>query len=103
MNIRKQGPPLHPEDTAYVDSGYQGLQQDHANTEYPYKRSKNKELDPDEKEYNRARSRVRVRVEHKIRQLKVFRILKEQYRNRRKGFGIAINIVAGIVNMKSGF
>lgn len=103
MNIRKQGPPLHPDDTAYVDSGYQGMQQDHANTEYPYKRSKNKPLTPDEKEYNRALSRVRVKVEHKIRQLKVFRILKEQYRNRRKGFGIAINIVAGIVNMRSGF
>lgn len=103
MNIRKQGPPLHPDDTAYVDSGYQGLQQDHANTEYPYKRSKNKPLATDEKEYNRALSRVRVKVEHKIRQLKVFRILKEQYRNRRKGFGIAVNIVAGIVNMKSGF
>jgi len=26
---KNQGPPLHPEDTAYVDSGYQGLQQDH--------------------------------------------------------------------------
>jgi hypothetical protein len=103
MNIRKQGPPLHPDDTAYVDSGYQGLQQDHANTEYPYKRSKNKPLSSDEKEYNRALSRVRVKVEHKIRQLKIFRILKEQYRNRRKGFGIAVNIVAGIVNMKSGF
>lgn len=25
MNVRKQGPPLHPNSTAYVDSGYQGL------------------------------------------------------------------------------
>jgi hypothetical protein len=87
MNIRKQGPPLHPDDTTYVDSGYQGMQQDHANTKYPYKSPKNKKLKPYEKEYNRALSRVRVKVEHKIRQLKVFKILKEQYRNRRKGFG----------------
>ncbi len=103
MNIRKQGPPLHPNTTAYVDSGYQGLQQDHDNTEYPYKKSKNRPLTPEEKQYNHGLSRFRVRVEHKIRELKIFRILKEQYRNHRKGQGIAVNIVAGIVNLKAGF
>lgn len=103
MMIRKQGPPLHPNTTAYVDSGYQGLHQDHRKTEYPYKKSKHNPLTPEEKVYNRGLSRFRVRVEHKIRELKTFRILKEQYRNHRKGFGIAVNIVAGIVNLKSGF
>lgn len=103
MSVRKQGPPLHPNTNAHVDSGYQGLQQDHGNTQYPYKKSKNKPLNDEEKEYNRALSRFRVRVEHKIRELKTFRILKETYRNHRRGFGIAVNIVAGIVNLKSGF
>ncbi len=103
MNIRKQGPPLHPETKAFVDSGYQGLHQEHGNTEYPYKKSKHKPLTPEEKEYNHGLSRFRVRVEHKIRELKTFRILKETYRNHRRGYGIAVNIVAGIVNLKSGF
>lgn len=103
MNVRKQGPPLHPNTTAYVDSGYQGLHQDHANTEYPYKKSKNKPLTPEEKQYNQALSRFRVKVEHKIRELKIFRILKDPYRNHRRGFGIAVNIIAGIVNLKAGF
>jgi hypothetical protein len=103
MNIRKQGPPLNPTATVYVDSVYQGLQEDHGSTKYPYKRSKNKPLTSDEKEYNRGLSSFRVRVEHKIRELKIFRILKDPYRNHRKGFGIALNIVAGIVNLKAGF
>ena len=103
MSVRKQGPPLHPHTTAYVDSGNQGLHQDHKNTEYPYKKSKNRPLTSEEKQYNHGLSKFRVRVEHKIRELKIFRILKESYRNHRKGFGIAVNIVAGIVNLKSGF
>ena len=103
MKVRQQGPPLHPNATAYVDSGYQGLHQDHDTVEYPYKKSKNKPLTFEEKLYNQCLSRFRVKVEHKIRELKTFRILKEQYRNHRKGFGIAVNIVAGIVNLKNGF
>lgn len=103
INVRKRGPPLHPKTTAYVDSGYQGLHRDHEGTEYPYKKSKNRPLTPEEKQYNQGLSRFRVKVEHKIRELKIFRILKEPYRNHRKGFGIAVNIVAGIVNLKAGF
>lgn len=103
MNVRKQGPPLHPYTRAYVDSGYQGLHLIHKNTEYPYKKSKNNPLTLEEKQYNQGLSRVRVKVEHKIRELKIFRILKEPYRNHRKEFGIAVNIIAGIVNLKAGF
>jgi hypothetical protein len=37
-------------------------------------------------------------VEHVIGQLKVFRILQERYRNRRKRFGLRLSLMAGIYN-----
>ena len=103
MTIRAQGPPLPPDVQAYVDSGYQGLHKDHGNTEYPYKKSKHHPLTKEEKQYNKALASFRVRVEHKIREIKIFRIMKDQYRNRRKEYGIAVQIIAGIVNLKAGF
>jgi len=46
---------------------------------------------------------IRVKVENVIRRLKVFRILGERYRNRRRGYAIKVNIIAGIVNPLMGF
>ena len=66
----------------------------------PYKRQKEKPLGKDEKEYNHALSRIRVKVENVIRRLKIFRILRERYRDKRRGYGIEFNIIAGIVNLK---
>lgn len=37
-------------------------------------------------------------IEHVIRRLKVFRILTERYRNRRKRFGLRFNLIAAIYN-----
>ena len=103
MEVRRRGPPLPGSSRAYVDSGYQGLQKQHQQTELPYKRQKGKPLTKDEKEYNHALSRIRVKVENIIRRLKIFRILCERYRNKRRGYGIKINIIAGIVNLKMGY
>ncbi len=69
----------------------------------PYKRQKGKPLGKDEKQYNRALSRIRVKVENAIRRLEIFRILCERYRNKRRGYGIKFNIIAGIVNLKMGY
>ena len=88
---------------AYGDSGYQGLDKIHKATEIPYKKPKNGQLSKEEREYNKALSRFRIRVENKIRELKIFRIIGEKYRNKRKGYGLKFDIVAGIVNFKHGF
>jgi hypothetical protein len=40
ISLRRRGPPLPPGAHAYMDSGYQGYQDDHRDTEIPYKRSK---------------------------------------------------------------
>ena len=94
----RRGLPLSARSRAYMDSGYQGLQKHHAQTELPYKRRKGQSLGEDEKDYNRALSRIRVQVENVIRRLEVFRVLGERYRNKRRRHDIKVNIIAGIVN-----
>lgn len=39
-------------------------------------------------------------MEHVIRKLKVFKIVAETYRNRRKRFGLRINLIAAIYNLE---
>ena len=101
--LRKRGPPLPKGSHAYADSGYQGLQDDHPDLEIPYKKSKKHPLTQDEKSYNRALSRFRVRVEHKIAQIKRFRILSDRYRYPRSTHAAKFSITAGIVNILAGF
>lgn len=96
-------PPLHPSSRAFVDSGYQGLDKRHLDTELPYKATKAKPLNEEEKAYNRALSRIRVRVENILGDIKTFRILAERYRNKRKRYNIKFRIIAAIVNLKNGF
>lgn len=103
FRLHKEEPPIHKDTKAFVDSDYQGLDKLHAQTELPYKATKTKPLDEEEKEYNRGLSRLRVVVEHVIRDMKVFRILSERYRNKRKRYGVKFKIIAGIVNLKNGF
>ncbi|NEQ85191.1 MAG: IS5/IS1182 family transposase, partial [Moorea sp. SIO2I5] len=40
----------------------------------------------------------RIMIEHVYRHLKIFRILSERYRNRRKRFGLRFNLIAAIYN-----
>ena len=101
--VYKDGPPVHRDTRAFVDSGYQGLDKLHQATEIPYKKSKNHKLDKEEKEYNAGLSRLRVKVENILCNIKVFRVLSDRYRNKRKGYSLKFNIVAGIVNLKNGF
>lgn len=81
-----------------ADSGYQGLQTRHPQTCLPVKKPKGKQLSPKEKQHNRALGSFRVAVEHVIRKLKIWRILKETYRNRQKRFGLRFNLIAALVN-----
>ena len=82
-----------------ADSGYQGVQKIHANSELPVKSSKNKPLTKDDKRTNRKQSSARVAVENIIRDVKIFRIIAEKYRNRRKRFGLRFNLIAAIYNL----
>lgn len=80
------------------DTGYQGLVNLHPNSQTPLKKSKHHPLTPEDKAHNRALAQERIVVEHVIRALKIFRILSERYRNRRKRFGLRFNLIAAIYN-----
>ncbi|HQV63967.1 MAG TPA: IS5/IS1182 family transposase, partial [Anaerolineales bacterium] len=49
---------------------------------------------------NRVLARKRIVIEHIFRKLKVFRILCERYRNRRKRFALRFNLIAAIYNLE---
>jgi hypothetical protein len=83
-----------------ADRGYQGIVALHANSRTPAKKSKNHPLTPEQKTANRELARKRILAEHVIRKLKIFRILSERYRNRRKRFKLRFNLIAAIYNME---
>lgn len=81
-----------------ADKGYQGINRYHTNSWIPQKKPRNSQLTPEQKQQNKQQSRLRVRVENVIRHLKIFRILSSRYRNRRKRFGLRVNLIAGLYN-----
>jgi transposase len=83
-----------------ADSGYQGIAKVHSNSETPTKKSKLHPLTVAQKAANQALSRQRIAVENILCRLKVFRILSERYRNRRKRFGLRFNLIAAIYNLE---
>lgn len=83
---------------AIADKGYQGIKSYHGNSETPHKKPRNGQLNAEQKQENKILNKDRVKVEHIIRCLKKFRILSSRYRNRRKRFGLRVNLIAGIYN-----
>jgi hypothetical protein len=83
-----------------ADLGYMGIKQLFEEAMIPYKTSKNKPLTKEEKKYNRELSRKRIIVENKIRECKIFRIVKDVYRGKHKNYGLMWNLIAGLVNFK---
>ena len=89
---------IHPDIRTETDCGYQGIKKYHRNSAIPHKHSRKNKLTREQKQHNHKISGSRVQVEHIIRKQKVFRILGERYRNRRKRFGLRVNLIAGIYN-----
>jgi len=88
-----------------ADSGYRGVQKVHANTLFPIKHKDDwKKLNPEQakeqKLINREISSKRMKIEHIIGRIKRFNVLSERYRNRRKRFGLRLNLICGIVNFE---
>lgn len=81
-----------------ADKGYQGFGKQHRLACLPTKKPRNQPLPEAEKQHNRALARLRVQVEHMIRRFKIFRIFSGRYRNRRKRFGLRLNLIAGLLN-----
>ena len=81
-----------------ADRGYQGFAKRHTGACTPTKKPRNKPLPKEEKQHNRALAQLRVRVEHTIRRFKIFRLFSGRYRNRRRRFGLRLNLIAGLLN-----
>ena len=57
-----------------------------------------KDLTPEQRAYNRSHCIVRIHEENAIRRVKVFRIMKERYRNKLKKYDRINDVVCGVVN-----
>ncbi len=69
-----------------------------ADSRLPDKKSKLHPLTKEQKVSNRKLSSERFVIEHIIRSVKIFRILAEGYRNRRRRFGLRFNLIAALYN-----
>jgi hypothetical protein len=90
---------LNPKTKCLVDTGYQGIQKLHTNSEHLKKKSKKTPLTKEDKKQNHQISSTRMAIENIIREVKIFRIIAEKYRNRRKRFGLRFNLIAAIYNL----
>ena len=84
-----------------MDSGYQGIADIHRNSETPKKKPKGGELTEEEKAENRRISRERILIENVNAKIKVFKIMANKYRNRRKRHALRANLICGIINYES--
>ena len=91
---------IHPEIKTLTDTGYQGIDKLHHNSELPKKKTKKQPLNKEDKKKNRQLSSVRALNENVIGMIKRFKIIADRYRNRRKRFGLRFNLLAGIYNFE---
>jgi DDE superfamily endonuclease len=92
--------PMLPEQLCLADRGYQGITKRHLSSCTPTKKPRKRKVDKAEGQHNRCLAQLRVVAEHVNRKLKIFRILAERYRNRRRCFGLRFNLISAIVNFE---
>jgi len=83
-----------------TDTGYQGIQKLHGNSELPKKKTKKNPLTKEDKKRNQELATERVANENVIGMIKRFKIVADKYRNRRKRFALRFNLIAAIYNME---
>jgi len=92
------GRAVRPDVTMKADSGYQGIAAYHKNSEIPFKKGKDRPLSEAEKKFNHRLARERIAIEHVNRQIKVFRIMSDRYRNRRRRHKLRMTLICAIRN-----
>ena len=96
--FKESGTAVQPHVFILADAGCQGISKIHKNSRTPFKRKNGCPLSEEEKKESRDLSKQRITVEHIFRKLKIFRIIRETYRNRRKRFGLRFNLIAACCN-----
>jgi len=88
----------------WKETGLQGYEPAGVTTLQAKKKPKGSKLSPAEKEANRRVSKVRVRVEHSSAGVKVFRSVRDIYRNFKAGFeDTLIETACGLHKLRSDF
>lgn len=95
--------PTFPEGvTLYKDKGFQGCEPEGVETRQPKKKPRGGELSIDEKVENAVISGVRIVVEHVISGIKRCRMVKDVFRNTKKGFcDLVMEIACGLHNLRT--
>lgn len=89
--------PLH---TALIgDAGYQGLWRSHRHAITTHKATRASPLAADQRQENRVLAHTRQGIEHVIRRMKIFRVLKGVYRHRRRRFALRVQLIAALCNL----
>lgn len=70
--------------------------------ETPIKKTKNGELTIEQKEENREFSSKRIFVEHRIRSVKIFRVVQDRFRLNPKKYERVIMTICGLVRFRIG-
>jgi hypothetical protein len=85
-----------------ADSGYQGMAHFLSDIVVllPFKSSKRKPLSCIKRRINTEISRRRIIIEHAIRGIKRFAIVRERYRSARRRFGLRCALIAGLYNLE---
>lgn len=66
----------------------------------PIKKPKGGKLTGEQKRFNKSVAQERITDENVIGAIKRFKIVAERYRNRRKRYGLRLNLIAAIHNME---
>ena len=95
--------PTFPEEVIlYKDRGFQGYEPEGADTRQPKKKPRGGDLSVEEKVENAVISGVRIVVEHVISGVKRCRIVKDVFRNTKKGFcDLVMEIACGLHNFRT--
>lgn len=83
-----------------VDGGFLGIKNFLPSASLPYKQSKKHKLTKEEKIYNKQLAKQRIKIENINRECKIFRIVKEQRRQKQTKHNLFWNLIAGLVNFK---
>ena len=96
--FREYSERFHPNQKFKADLAYIG--EDLITT--PIKKPKNKELTIEQKELNQQFSSKRVYIEHRIRSLKIFRVIQERFRLNSKKYSKVMLTVCGLIRFRMG-
>lgn len=87
----------------YGDTGFDGMAGMNLPVEVRLneKARRNHPLTREQKKLNRLRSSTRIKIEHTFSRRKKYQIASDIYRNRDEDYDQAMNIVAGLVNLRA--